>query len=573
MENEELTIRKSRFRLLGLLLSYPVAYLYWRMMLLDLGHNLTFVGPTIFTLIFIAWNEITLRGYKEKAKEGTIFWYAAMVIVALLSTFSPSFELSMFAIHLCAVYSVLYSNNNLLEGKTGGFIAFDLLRAIFAKGLVGLPSIFVDAFKVPSEHKALKKTSEENPDESLKAEKKKATLYGIIVVAVAAVFMIIVVALLSSINAQFGNMVEKILSVFEWNFDISEYIAGVLIRIILAFPTSIVLYAGVSKCASSDGTEDKKAGDSLIASNARKHVVPATLINIVVGLFILLYIVFFIFEGSYIFGALFGRIPEGFNVVSYARNGFFELTWVMAINMLLYLLVNLFTKDASKSKVNKILLITLMVCCIIFAIVSFVKLAMYFGTFGYTPKRLLAMWGTVVLAAASIFVIVSVIKEKNFAREWILVTVVSYVVMCIIGACFVLPVRLNIASRSNSNVYVVIRNRADEDVYEISMSTNQSEEFFYDLGHVSNADGSPVLKDGDEFIFSIDRNDLPDDFEDSRYLLEILFVTEDGECYPYSFTYSEEIGNGDSVVYVTEFNEIYNGDEYVNHSFGYVNHR
>ena len=70
---------------------------------------------------------------------------------------------------------------------------------------------------------------------------------------------------------------------------------------------------------------------------------------------------------------------------------------------------------------------------VVFAVVSFSKLALYYSRFGYTPKRLLAIWGTLIFAAGAIMVIVSVLKRKDMARVWIYFATISFALMSILS--------------------------------------------------------------------------------------------------------------------------------------------
>ena len=152
--------------------------------------------------------------------------------------------------------------------------------------------------------------------------------------------------------------------------------------------------------------------------------------------FALLYIVFFVFEA----GTLSTWFQDRFLVVEYARRGFFELVGIMVINMIIFLVANTFAKrEGIAYKLNRIFLTVLMSESVVFSMLSFLKLYMYFYKWGYTIKRMLAMWGSLVLGVAAVLAIISIVKNKDRSGLWIRFTAVSYVVMCLAtGLCTVL---------------------------------------------------------------------------------------------------------------------------------------
>ena len=116
--------KKVIFQRLGILLAYPLAYAYIRFMIdgtgdfsIDpsngAGHFLITISYPILALVFIIVNEFVRRGRRGVASAlspEAIFWYVMTFMTALTASFGPGLELSLFAMHVCAVYSVLVSN-------------------------------------------------------------------------------------------------------------------------------------------------------------------------------------------------------------------------------------------------------------------------------------------------------------------------------------------------------------------------------------------------------------------------------------------------------------------------------
>ena len=167
--------KKVIFQRLGILLAYPLAYTYVRIMLCAYGEFEVRIGSLyfsvaypVFAVLFIIFNELVRRGRRGASSNPsyqTVFWYVMMFLAGATATIGPSKPLSLFAMHLCAVYSVLVSNNILLGGKTSGFIPADLIHGFYVKSFAGFPNFVTDwaCFKraVPAEGEQVK--SRRNP--------------------------------------------------------------------------------------------------------------------------------------------------------------------------------------------------------------------------------------------------------------------------------------------------------------------------------------------------------------------------------------------------------------------------
>ena len=525
MDNK-ITLRRA-----GLMLAYPLAYLYLLLIWRSQMPSYAWIFPTIFSVLFIGWNEIVLHGRRDKTDRRSFFWYAVMVLTSLTSTITPSFGLSMFAIHLCAIYSVLISNNILVEGKTGSYIWLDIIRGSFVKS-------FSNAGAVISDGKDLlgKKEGE---------EKKKFSFSWLIPVLILFPFFIVAMSLLSNINADFGRLVKNILRALDiFRYLDAVVIARCVIRAFFACPVCLFLYGLVSGCAGSDGEAERKAGEKCREAVSKRRNVSSVATGSITGLFSSMYLLFFVAEFRYIFGGLMGVLPEGFNVVDYARRGFFELVGVMAINMLVYVTVNVFERRSEgKGKVSKILMVVLMVESILFAIVSLSKLLMYFNTFGYTPKRMLAMWGTVILAAAAAVVIISVIKKRNHVRAWIIFTTASYVLMSIISGILVAVDYHGAAGLSARDEFIIyIENDGPRDISSLTVTVDDQMIF-----SECNADGSYLIPtNGGRECVVIKASDLPDgsNLKDSEiridFYAEYEGMGEEQLCDHYTFVEPRE---------------------------------
>lgn len=428
--------KKVIFQRLGIILAYPLAYAYIRLIGLALEGELTVcagymafsIAYPLFALLFILSNELVRRGRRGVANnpsKETVFWYIMTFLSGLTATLSPNEELSLLAMHLCAVYSVLMSNKILLGGKTSGFIPADLIHGFYVKSFAGFPNFIKDwgCFR------------KVNPSEEGEERTKKNPAGAIVFIIVMIILLIISVSLMASIDSDIADFFDAI---GEW---IDEYfddfaISEIVSRVIFAIPVCFYLYGLMSRSAKSDGEKEKRVASWLTRVRGKGKTVSSAIVYTAAGIFVLAYALFFIKRLAYMLGGFAGNVPEGMLVSHYAREGFFELVGIMAVNACVYLAIILLGKTDSEGKFAlpaKILVTLLMAESVIFAVVAMSKLGLYYSIYGYTPKRVLAMWGTLTLGFSAAMTILTVLRGKPHFRAGVIFTSVSYIAVSILA--------------------------------------------------------------------------------------------------------------------------------------------
>lgn len=435
--------RKVIFQRLGILLAYPLAYAYIRLVFkfdpaavpgpsfFDGKLTIALTYP-VFALLFIAVNEIIRRGFRGAkslpAKE-TVFWYIMTFLSGFTASLGPEPALSVFAMHLCGVYSVLTSNGLLFGGKTSGFIPADLIHGFNVKAFAGFPNYIID-------WRCFRK---QRADGENAGGKRKSPLGAIIFVGIMGVLLIISVSLMASIDEDIGIFFDHLFSGFEVYLSELE-LYEIIPRLIFAIPVCFYLYGLMSRSARSDGSREKRFASWLTGFMGRGKTVSSVIVYIAAGVFVLAYILFFIKRLAYMLGGFVGDVPDGMLVSHYAREGFFELVGIMAVNMCVYIAVILFGKTDTNGKFSvpaKILVTLLMAESIIFAVIAMSKLGLYYSIYGYTPKRILAMWATLALGFAAAMTIATVHRGKPHFRAGVIFTSISYIVICVLSGVLV----------------------------------------------------------------------------------------------------------------------------------------
>ena len=128
----------------------------------------------------------------------------------------------------------------------------------------------------------------------------------------------------------------------------------------------------------------------------RRRFLPLTVSGAMLIPLLLLYGLFFFSQWPVYTAAFTGVLPQGWTYADYAREGFFQLCAVCAINAVLYLFVSLFTKMGKGQGFRRALLTALCLCSLILAATAFSKMVLYIKTYGLllTGAFLLALIGT-----------------------------------------------------------------------------------------------------------------------------------------------------------------------------------
>lgn len=125
---------------------------------------------------------------------------------------------------------------------------------------------------------------------------------------------------------------------------------------------------------------------------------------------LLLYGLFFFSQLPVYTAAFTGVLPEGYTYAGYAREGFFQLCAVCAINALLCLGLSMFTKKGRL--VMKGLLLVLCLCSLVLGATACSKMVLYIGSYGLTPKRVYASWAMVLLMGGFLLALVGAVVKK-----------------------------------------------------------------------------------------------------------------------------------------------------------------
>ncbi len=152
--------------------------------------------------------------------------------------------------------------------------------------------------------------------------------------------------------------------------------------------------------------------ESWNAFSIRRRFMPLVVSAAMLIPLLLIYGLFFFSQLPLYTSAFTGVLPGGYTYADYAREGFFQLCAVCAINGALYLFISLFTKRGQGEGVRRALLTALCLCSLILAATACSKMVLYVRTYGLTPKRVYSSWAMALLVGAFLLALVGAYWKK-----------------------------------------------------------------------------------------------------------------------------------------------------------------
>ena len=411
------------------LLSYILAalYIHWSGLVTSYEHGTRSVLIVLAALLIILFTEVLHRG-KPRSRESWL-WLACFCVCTAswalqLSSVWYDYQTGLF-IHLFAVWWILSRTGNLLEGETGHLLPLDGLN-----GFVIFPfsNFFLRArtlYFFPSE--AVR--SRKDPD-----HRHRFSPWVLLAVVISGYLLMTAASLLlsadSGFRARFEDITELLNRLSEW-ID-SWFDEDLPFRFLLELPVGCWLYGLIAGAARVRGgyLDDMKKGTFKLLDDLKK--VPGKVWTAVIIVFSVLYASFFILQGSYLFGAFTGHLPEGFIISQYAREGFFELCKVIGVNFsFLWLATRMVTDETKSSRSFLTACLVFLTESMLFAVIAFSKLYLYIHTFGFTPLRLQSSWLVCVCFAGCAFWMWSILTGNKAFRKWVIFSAITLCTLCI----------------------------------------------------------------------------------------------------------------------------------------------
>lgn len=402
-----------------LLTSYLIGYAYIRLVMFRGEPWAERFGFAAFFLLFFGWAALALKNkpFTPVMRKETAFWLScAGVILCAVTAHPASDEIGLLAglfVHCTAAYWVLCRAGVLAEGHTGPFFIWDAFEALLLTPLSGLlhrAGALLRFARAPGRRKV----------------DGKAIGSSILLLCIVLPLAVIALDLLTQADTGFAALWDD-LTVNLWTMP--HWMVDGIIYIVLSLPVGAYLYALVQDSALREAPQL----DAAAARQKLEHLrfAPRLTLTFVLGAFCAVYCLFFYVQAGYLFGAFVGRLPQGFTYAEYARQGFFQLCAIIALNFVLLLLAAKAGRGTLRShKPLKAAALVLMAQGLLFAATALAKLLLYIGAYGFTTLRLLSFWGIAVLAAGSALAIATILKPRPAVRPLIFFSAATFTALC-----------------------------------------------------------------------------------------------------------------------------------------------
>lgn len=156
---------------------------------------------------------------------------------------------------------------------------------------------------------------------------------------------------------------------------------------------------------------------------------PVTL-NTFLGVVAFCYLLYLVSQLAYFFSAFEGILPEGYTQAEYARRGFFEMSALCSINLLMVLVsIGQVRRNPEVPRLTRFLCLFILVFSLVLAACSASKMGLYIGVYGLTRLRVLTSLFMICIAVALLCVAVWILVPRF---PYMQVTVLTALV---VGCC------------------------------------------------------------------------------------------------------------------------------------------
>ncbi len=377
------------------------------------------VGSLLFLYFCLSKLEISL-------KKGSVFYIVSMVLLGISTFCTDDWRIiylnktAIFVLMISMLLNQMYQTN---QWKLGKYLASICLTVIYSLEEVVRPFVDFSAYI-----------------DKIRKNKNSKTIYIVIGSLIAIPMFIIVLALLSSADAVFRELVNNILG----GLNIFNLIHIVVMTVFMFF-ASYCLLSNLCKKELSEEVKDKKKWEPVLAIT-------------ITSLLSVLYLVFSGIQIIYLFiGQM--QLPEGYTYAKYAREGFFQLLVVCIIN----LIIVLFTLTRFKeNNILKGILTVMSICTFVMIASSALRMLLYIETYYLTFLRIFVLWALVVLFILFVGVVISIYKDRFplFHYSMVVVTI-FYLVLSFSHPDYYIA-KINLSNTKYSKVEAVGNEEEDE---------------------------------------------------------------------------------------------------------------
>lgn len=350
-------------------------------------------GMTGFVVAFVTLSLFYAKKKGVAFKLSTWLWAAVILVFSIVFIISDNTFLkgwNLFFECLLTIYWYYTMFGCRESDKLDSMFGFDMLKAAVILPFRCFGKIFVVIANGIKRNKGLMRIG--------------FTIVGFVIAIIPSA---VVLSLLLKADQAFANIIDYLCA------DIGIIITVNIVPAVFGIFVAMYLFGLLYACS------EKKLANVLSREKNEKfltacHSVSTVIICAALFPLMIIYILFLVSQIGY-FGAFQGVIPEGITSAEYARQGFFELCKVSAINAAVIGGTLLFAKrkeNNTTGTATRFFIVAFSLLTIALIATALCKMILYINAFGFTQKRIYASWFIVLLGVLFILLIV-----KQFANK------------------------------------------------------------------------------------------------------------------------------------------------------------
>ena len=366
-----------------------------------------FAKLAVFYIIIVETSAYFI--HKERTKE-SILWATFLLFQGILLGFDRSFEFEKLTIlHANVIYYTLCRFQKLSLPNTSETILLDFFQGWIIQPFSHIFARMIHVIKYILTH--------------IRSKQIKTILFSIVILIPLVLFALIQ---LSAIDQNFSALT---ISLFRFIFHTLNSLN--FYRIIWSIPVGAYLFGLISSCILSE--KPFISYDGCREFFLKKKVIPLISLRITTVVLLALYLAFFIFQLSDLPTVL--AAPTAQSSCEYAVRGFWNFFRIMGLNIILILALNFLIRkeDTSSTKIDTYILLFTTIC---FNLLACLKLGLYFFTYGYTERRVIALWLLVAIFISLILMMIRMHKKFNLIQFITATFVTSYILFLYILPLF-----------------------------------------------------------------------------------------------------------------------------------------
>lgn len=338
----------------------------------------------------------------------TVFNFVYSVKSGLKITFSSAI---IFACMVLLSISFAISDNNTVKFVNLAVIIVSNLYLVYTSYKSKYDTVIIDTFKAVCispfyEYSSVFGAVFYKEENSGKSEKKeKSNIFPIIIGLILSIpATILAASLLASSDSNFANIMAWIV-----NFDFECIFYNILI-FLLSLPCGMYIFGAVYSRAY------KMRNENVLPKGepVKFGILPTSMCNAFLTPLCVIYTVYIMSQMSQLFSNLSGSINRDFDYCSYAREGFFQLCFVVILNLGIISLVVFFVKykDGGLPRLSKIYICVFSVLTVLLIAAALTKMLMYINFYGLTPLRVYTSIFMIWLFILFVMLMIKQLKPK-----------------------------------------------------------------------------------------------------------------------------------------------------------------